>query len=301
MKIVSLVPSATEILCALGLADDIVAISHDCDHPAEIVNRPRMTATRLPPDLSSHEIDERVRQSAASGCKLHAIDKDLLRKLDPDLVVTQEQCSVCAIDRDGAICAVDEVNPSLKWLSLCAADFDGLYHDIRKLGEATSKRTAAESVICELTARLEFVVRQTTNRDRPRVFCLSWFDPLMAAGCWINEMVALAGGRDPLASDGVFSSPIAATRLLEDPPQFIFLMPCSFSQNRSLREWNGLSASKPWIELPAVREGRVFALESCLFHRSGPRLVQGVELMAALLHPNRFSFSGKHELSLKVA
>ena len=301
MRIVSLVPSATEILCSLGLREQIVAVSHDCDYPTEILDRPRLTATKLSPDLSSYEIDEKVRESASSGQSLYTIDTELLTRLDPDLVITQEQCRVCAVDRDHTICALEDLRLNTKWLSLSASDFAGLFRDILSVGLATGRGDAAQDLVSQLTRRLDVTAQQFGTERRPRVFCLSWFDPLMAAGDWIKEMLKLAGGNDPFGIGGFYSSRIAVNQLVPAPPEVIFLLPCSFSQARMAREWAGIRASEPWRHLPAVREGRVFTLESSLFHRPGPRLVDGVELMASLLHPGRCSFPAQSEFSGRVA
>jgi|SRR5579864_3426351 len=291
MRIVSLVPSATEILCALGLADEIVAISHDCDYPREILNRPRLTTTRLGPDLTSYEIDKKVRESAASGHSLYAIDTGWLRQLNPDLVITQEQCDVCAVDRDSAVCALEQVKLNALSLALTAVDFQGLYRDILNVGVATGRGHAAQNLIHKLTQRLDIVTQQAGPACRPRAFCLSWFDPLMAAGSWITQMVQLAGGDDCLGAGKLASSRLAVLQVSRAKPQVIFLLPCSFSQSRAAQEWAGIRDSEPWRDMPAAREGRVFALESSLLHRPGPRLVDGVELMASLLHPEHCSFS----------
>jgi len=301
MRIASLVPSATEILRALGLAQQIVAISHDCDFPADILDRPRLTATKIGPDLSSYEIDSSVRESAFSGHSLYRIDKEMLGRLRPDLIVTQEQCRVCAVDRDHTICTLEDMDLNTKLVSLSAIDFAGLYQDILSLGSATGRDDKAQKLVSELMARLELVVQRTAAASRPRVFCLGWFDPLMAAGSWISDMVRLAGGNDCLGCGGVTSSRIAFHQLLSESPQVIFLLPCSFSRERTVREWAAIRGSGPWHDLPAVHEGRVFALESSLFHRPGPRMAEGVALMASLLHPNRYSSPTQHEFARKVA
>lgn len=300
MRIISMVPSATEILCALGLAEDIVGISHDCDYPTEILNRRRLAGTMLGSELTSYEVDQRVRASVASGHSLYVIHSELFESLHPDLVITQEQCSVCAVDRDRTICTLESMKLSTKWLSLAATDFSGLYKDILDIGLATGHERQAEKLVAELAARLETVNGRTASEYRPRVFCLSWFDPLMSGGKWISRMVGLAGGDPRLGSPADASSRIAVDRLGEHAPEVIFLMPCSFSQNRTAREWTSIRDLSPWRDFPAVREGRVFALESSLFHRPGPRLVEGVELMAALIHPRRCSF-GEPDLWRKVA
>jgi iron complex transport system substrate-binding protein len=301
MRIVSMVPSATEILCALGLAKDIVGISHECDYPAEIMNRPRLTRTTLGSDLTSYEIDQRVRASAASGHNLYVIEAELFESLHPDLVITQEQCSVCAVDRDRTVCCLESMKLNTDWLSLAATGFSGLYTDILDVGSATGCRFQAEQLVAKLAARLERIAKDTASEYHPRVFCLSWFDPLMSAGTWITEMARLAGGDPRLGSEGEASSRIAVDRLRGESPELIFLLPCSFSQSRTAHEWTGVRDFSPWSDFPAVREGRVFTLESSLFHRPGPRLVDGVELMAALIHPRRCSFSAELDLWRKVA
>ena len=301
MRIVSLVPSATEILCALGLAEDIVGISHYCDYPAEIVNRARLTGTTLGPDLSSYEIDQKVRASAASGHSLYVIQTELFESLDPDLVITQEQCSVCAVDRDRTVCALENMNLKAKWVSLAATGFSGLYKDILAVGSATERSTQSERLVAKLAERLERIAKRTASEYHPRIFCLSWFDPPMSGGKWITQMVTLAGGDPRMGSETDVSSRIEVDLLRAEAPEVIVLLPCSLSQSRIVAEWAGLRDLLPWREFPAIREGRVFALESSLFHRPGPRLVDGVELMAALIHPRRCSFGTELDLWRKVA
>src|SRR5258707_9836090 len=196
MRIVSMVPSATEILCSLGLAKDIVGISHDCDYPAGILNRPQLTGTTLGSDLTSNEIDQKVRASAASGHSLYVVQTELFESLHPDLVITQQQCSVCAVDRDQTVCALESVNLDTTWLSLAATGFPGLYKDILDVGSATRRKPQAEKLVAELAARLERVKERTASDHHPRVFSLSWFDPLLSAGEWIPAMRRPAGG-DP--------------------------------------------------------------------------------------------------------
>jgi iron complex transport system substrate-binding protein len=300
MRIVSMVPSATEILYSLGLENEIVGISHDCDYPAEILDRPRLTATTLGSDLTSYEIDQKVRANAAAGQNLYAIQMELLESLHPDLVITQEQCSVCAVDRDRTVCALESMQLGAKWLSLAATEFSGLYKDICEVGSATGHRYQAEQLVSELAARLGRIAKQTASEYHPRVFCLSWFDPLMSAGKWITQMVKLAGGDPRLGSEEEASSRITVDRLRREAPEVVFLVPCSFSQSRTVVEWTSLRDLPPWKDFPAVHEERVFALESSLFHRLGPRLIDGVELMAALLHPDRCSFGPNLDLSRKV-
>lgn len=296
-----MVPSATEIVCSLGAEAEIVGISHDCDYPPEVLTRPRVTGATLGSDLSSYEIDAKVRASASSGHSLYFIQSELLEQLNPDLVITQEQCTVCAVDRKRTVCALGAMKLKTDWLSLTASGFSELFADIAAVGIATGRMREAEKLVGELASRLDYVTRQTAAVDRPSVFCLSWFDPLMAAGNWITQMVHLAGGDDRIGGRAVASSRIGGEELLKELPQVIFILPCSFSQSRSASEWADIRDYAPWADLPAVSNGRVFTLESNLFHRPGPRLVNGVELMAALLHPDRYLLSAESSLFRKVA
>jgi iron complex transport system substrate-binding protein len=186
-------------------------------------------------------------------------------------------------------------------LSLAASDFSGLYTDILSVGSATGQTDPAEKLVARLYQRIGRVIEQTALLDRPRVFCLSWFDPLMAAGGWINAMVKVAGGDQRLGGVSKASSRIDVRRIERESPEIVLIVPCSFSQERSAQEWIGIRDSSPWRDLPAVGEGRVFTLESSLFHRPGPRLIDGVELLAALIHPARCSFSAASDFSQKVA
>ena len=301
MRIISLVPNATEILCSLGLAEQIVGISHDCDFPVEILDRPRLTTTKLGPDLSSYEIDQKVRASASSGHRLHGIESNLLEGLHPDLIITQEQCDVCAVDRNHTVCALESIGLQTKLISLSANSFPELYKDILAVGFAAGHMQKAKDLVANMQDRVTRVAEQTSSLDHPRVFCLSWFDPLMAAGNWIAEMVRMAGGDPRMGSSGKASCRIDLNQIEAESPAILFLLPCSFSQKRTAQEWMRIRDASPWRELAATRAGRVFALESSLFHRPGPRLVDGLELMAALIHPGRCSFPAAREFSQKVA
>jgi iron complex transport system substrate-binding protein len=288
MRIVCLVPSATEIVCALGLAGEIVGISNDCDFPQEILDRPRLTSTKLAADLSSREIHAKVRNSAASACSLHTFDAELLRDLHPGLIITQEQCGVCALTQNDLVCALNKAGVGTTWLSLSATNFDGLYDDIFRVGDATARPSKAAALVRDLTRRLDRVAQCTANVQRPSVFCLSWFDPIMAAGSWISNMVERAAGEDRLGTRRLSSAAITIEQLHKASPEVILLTPCSFSQERTVGEWLALRGSPRWQQLPAVRQNKAFTLASSLMHRPGPRLVDGVEVIAGLLHPDCF-------------
>ena len=301
MRIVSLLPSATEILCAIGLADSIVGISHECDYPLEIRERPRVTRSQFPAELPSHEIDQRVQGSIARQESLYAIEAKHLAALAPDLVVTQRQCSVCAVGETDALRALGQVGSRARVVSLAASRFEELPEDIRKLGQATDSVEQAEAVVHQLRTRLEIVRDHTRNPHRPRVFCLSWFNPLMAAGHWMSQMVELAGGEDRLGARAGSSTILYPVTLEGYAPEVILLLPCGFTQSRTRREWESVRSQSFWANLPAVRAGRIFVLEGSLFHRPSPRLVDGVELLATLLHPERWGGSHNQTAAWRVA
>lgn len=287
MRIVSLLPSATETLCALGLADEIVGISHKCDYPCAIGNRPRLTKTALREDLPSEEIHLRVQESAKGQTRLYELDTELLATLQPDLIVTQDQCSVCAIGRDDVERAIQFSGCHARVVVLRAKRFREVIDDIGRLGSATRREEAAAALIRQLRVRQNELRRRTAQARRPRVFCLSWFNPLMAASHWMTEIVQLAGGIDGLGAGDGASSPLDASRLHSYEPETIFLMPCDFALERTVREWQDPVIQATCADLAAVRNGRVYAVNGSLFHRPGPRVLDGVELLASVLHPLR--------------
>lgn len=301
MRIVSLLPSATEILCALGLAEYIVGISHKCDFPARITDRPRLTKSVLGEDLPSAEIHRRVQNSAAAHSKLYELDAELLAKLHPDLVVTQDQCSVCAVGKGDVEEAVRFSGCQARVVVLGAARFDQVMDDIYRLGAATERRAAGAALIGRMRTRINELRRKTAPAGRPRVFCLSWFSPLMAASHWMRDLVELAGGFDGLGTQDSSSSPLSPARLASYDPEAIILMPCDFGLERTIREWQDPTVQFACRGLTAVRNGRVYAVKGSLFHRPGPRLIDGVELLASVLHPLRFRRAYASDAVCKVA
>jgi iron complex transport system substrate-binding protein len=301
MRIVSLLPSATETLCAMGLGDHIVGISHACDYPPEIVNRPHLTRSVLRADLASEEIHRRVQESAAGRSRLYELDSELLAKLGPDLIVTQSQCSVCAVGKDDVIEAVKASGCTAQTVVLRATRFGEVIEDIQRLGSATGCEEVASALVARMRMRLEDVQRRTAQARRPRAFCLSWFNPLMAASHWMTDIIALAGGSDGLGSVDGASTPLKTDRLLAYDPEAIFLMPCDFGLERTIKEWRDPAIQTLFGDLRAVRTGCVYALKGSLFHRPGPRLVDGVELLASVLHPLRIRHGHAAEAIRKVA
>lgn len=292
MRIVSLLPSATEIVFALGLGDQVVAVSHECDFPPEARQRPAVTRSPLHGHaLTSAEIDRRTTEERRAGRALYSLDVRRLQGLAPDLILTQELCDVCAVGQPEVERAVRELGSVPRVLSLEPNTLDDVLRTIEAVGAATGREAVASRLIGALRARIERVRQTVADVDQfPRVFCMEWADPPWVAGHWVPEMVALAGGRDVLGSVGAPSERVDWERVAAAAPDVVVLMPCGYDLRRTLAERPVVEALPGWAALPAVRAGRVYAVDgSSYFNRPGPRLVDGLELLAHLLHPERFS------------
>jgi iron complex transport system substrate-binding protein len=291
VRIVSLLPSATEMVCMLGLGDQLVGVSADSDWPAEVVQcLPVLNSVSIDTSsLSSKQIDAAASANGHSGASLYHVDPDLLRQLRPELILTQETCEVCAVSRRDVELATRTLGYTPRVHSLSAVTLGQVLEDLGTLARAADVSEddlrRAEQPLHE---RLERVRTRTTNAERPRVFCMEWLDPPYTAGHWMPEMVAIAGGCDELGTDGGPSRRIEWDDVLAYAPEVIVLIPCSLPLERVAAEFELLRALPGWAELRAVQAGRVFAGNTQLFSRSGPRLVDGVEALARMLHPERF-------------
>ncbi len=294
MRICSLLPGATEVVAALGLADDLVGVSHECDFPPEVRHKPVLVHAAIDAaHASSFDIDRQVRATLETAQPLYTLDVVGFAKAQPDLVITQDLCHVCAVTPDQLHHAIGALPTPPRVLSLNPATLDEMVADVERIGEATGRAARARALAAQLRARLQSIHAQVAPvAQRPRVACLEWLAPLYVAGHWVPEMVACAGGDDVLGVAGAASTPVTWEQVLAAAPEVLLLMPCGFTLNRTLRELDRLSfdSSWPgWQNLPAVRNGRVFAVDaSAYFSRPGPRLVDGVGLLAALFHPSSF-------------
>ncbi len=291
MRIVSLISSATEMLFGLGLEESIVGVSHECDYPPAANRLPRATFTNITADAPSGMIDQQVKELVAAGKPLYEIDLDLLVELQPDLIITQAQCDVCAIRYDDVVAAVAS-EPKLGTTQLVALNPESLgdvMKDIQRLGIATSRTARAAEYVSALEARIELVRSRTgtlAESQRPLTACIEWIEPMMIAGNWTPELIELAGGRQTWAVAGRHSTYTAWEDVRLADPEVIIVMPCGFDLSRTLREAASLSELPGWSEISAVRAGQVFAVDgNALFNRSGPRLVDSLELLAQLVHP----------------
>lgn len=289
-RIVSLVPNGTEILFAVGAGGQVVGVSHECDHPPEARRLPALTDSALPPGLAAAEIDRAVSAQVGGGESLYTLDEARIAALAPDLIVTQQLCPVCAVSTaqvDGAVRPLPRC-PDL--LSLDPRTLDDVLADVLRVGEATGRQEAAAALVDSLHGRLQEIRRRVAGRSRPRVAALEWLDPPFAGGHWVPEMIAWAGGVDVFAEPGAHSARLTWEQLQEADPDVIVAMPCGFDE-AGARAQVELIAQRPeigaeWQALRAVRDGRVHPVDAngC-FSRPGPRLVDGIEQLAALLHP----------------
>ncbi len=287
MRIVSLLPSATDIVCALGLNDCLVGRTHECDWPPGIEEVPVMTSDVLEvASMASREIDAAVGAAAHSGSSIYALDHDALAEAKPDLILTQELCEVCAVSyREVAVAArLLEAGPRI--VSLEPRCIEDILDNVSFVGTLTGATEAAEGVVADARIRLEALRRATEARGALRAFCVEWLDPVYAAGHWVPEQVALAGGTEELAHAGRESRRIDWEEVLSYRPEAIVLMPCGMPIERTVAELEVLVSRPGWEELPAVIEGRVWAVDGpSYFNRPGPRVVRGAEILAALFHP----------------
>lgn len=294
LRIASLLASATEILYALGLGDNVVAISHECDFPALCTSKPRVTRARINALASSGAIDAEVRSLMASGEPLYAIDADLLSALHPDLIVTQAHCEVCAVsDRDVRAVLRDRAElRGAKIVSLNPTTLEAVFQDIRTIGAATDHAATAEAYLAELHARLNVIAVRLAvipTHSRPTVACIEWIEPLMVAANWMPDLIARAGGQPVLTSSGARSTETSWEALRAADPDVIIVSPCGFDLSRTLAETPALLRHRAWKDLNAVRARRVFAVDgNAYFNRSGPRLVDTIEILAELIHPSIF-------------
>jgi len=291
MRICSLLPSATDIVMALGLGDSLVAVTHECDLPPGAAPVPVITSSRLPRHLASREIHNHVTASAHSGSSLYTLDQSLLERLAPDVILTQELCDVCAISYGEVATAVHRLDVSAPgprtMLSLEPQTLGAILDSIVAVGRVCGVADRAAALVAGLRSRIERIAdRAATVTRRPRVFAMEWLDPPYSAGHWVPEMVQLCGGRDELGRSGGFSEEVSWRQIADWDPEVLILMPCSFTLERTLDEAAGLAAPDGWSALTAVRSGRVYAVDaSRYFSRSGPAVVDGLEILAAIIHP----------------
>jgi iron complex transport system substrate-binding protein len=287
-RVVSLLPSATEIVCALGFEEALVGRSHECDYPESVRRLPACTAPKFDAVGSSREIDQSVREVAARALSVYAVDERLLRELKPDLIVTQSQCEVCAVSLDEVQRVVEEfAGTRPRILCLNPQTLADIWEDVQRTADALGEPQRGFDLVSALWSRVEQVAQLTRSRPaRPRVACIEWIEPLMVAGNWMPELVALAGGENLFVEVGDRSPRIEWEALRDQNPDVVMIAPCGFSIARSLEELDVLTRHPYWRTLKAVREGRVYVADgNQYFNRPGPRIVDSLEMLAEMLHP----------------
>ena len=295
MRIVSLISSGTEILFALGLGRQVLGVSHECDYPPDVRGLPRLTRSWIDSSRASGQIDDEVKVRLAAGGSLYEIDAETLCRLRPDLIVTQAQCDVCAV-RYADVVDLAQSRPELAGAKIVALNPHSLadvFGDIGRIAVATGAEAAAESVLARLRHSVSAIERATSelaDSERPRVVCLEWCEPLMAAGNWTPQLIELAGGRSCLAGAGAASDYVAWEAVRAADPDVLLIAPCGFDLARSRIEAAALARLPGLADLAAIRSGRAFILDgNAYLNRSGPRLVDTLELLAGLLHSRRVS------------
>ena len=283
------------MLFALGLGDRVVAVSHECDWPPEVTNLPRATFSLIAASATSGEIDNQVRELSTAGSALYGLDVDLIGRLQPELIVTQKQCDVCAVRYADVVSAVQS-DPRLKDTKVFALNplsLADVFADLKNLGAATGAESAAERCVAELEARIDAIRSKTAglaDEARPRVACVEWTEPLMLAANWVPELIELAGGKNGLSTGGQHSVYHDWADIWAYDPEVIVISPCGFDLPRSRLEARHPPQLPGWQECSAARNGRVFIIDgNAYLNRSGPRLVESTEILAHLFHPELFA------------
>lgn len=291
MRVVSLLPAATEIVAALGRTDALVAVSHECDHPPEVARLPRATRCAIHGNtLPSDAIDRWVGETLATTGTLYTMDKPLLRQLRPDVILTQRLCDVCAVAWDGVTAFAASLPGPPQVVNLEPTTLADVLADVRRVGAALGASVEAARVIAELEARIAAVRARTADARRRRCVVLEWLAPPFRSGHWTPELVAIAGGEEPLGRAGEDAARVSWNDVVASAPDVLVLACCGFDVARTLRDVGVLRAAPGWNELRAVRDGEIHVVDgSAYFSRPGPRLVDSLEMLAAILHPDRFT------------
>ena len=295
LRIISFLPAATEMACALGMEEQLVGVSHECDFAASVRNKQVVVKCSLPTEtMTQAEIDVAVAQCIHSGQPLYEVDQAAVGRLAPTHILTQTLCEVCAPSTGEVARALKALpsRPHILWFTPhCIGD---IFENLRELGADTGHSAAAEELISAARARLQQIAETTGKAARrPRVFCLEWIDPYYCCGHWVPEMIELAGGQDALGRKGVDSVRMQWSEIAKWSPEILVVSPCGFSLEKAVEQAKQLLQKPGWSDLPAVRNGQVFAVNAnAYFARPGPRVVRGVELLAHLFHPDLCTWDG---------
>jgi iron complex transport system substrate-binding protein len=303
MRICSFLPSATEIVYLLGLGDSLYGVSHECDYPPGASEKPKVVRSRIDSSsMTSQEIDAAVTGMMMRGENIYSVDEDALADGRPDLVVTQQLCEVCAVSFEDVQEAVGRLEVSPTVLSLDPHGVGDVLQDILRVGQHTGTQSVAHVAVFNLRARIDMIRRAVASSEaRPRVACIEWMDPVIAAGHWVPELVQIAGGIDVLVEPGAPSPRLDFDLLAEANPEVVVLMPCGMDVEKAKAEFDALPNRSQWENLTAFRNGRAYVVDSgALFSRSGPRLVDGLEVLAWILQPELFRDQPSADICLRL-
>jgi iron complex transport system substrate-binding protein len=303
MRICSFLPSATEIVYTLGLGDQLYGVTRSCDYPAEALSKPIVVRSILDEEgLTSADIDRIVKEHARNGQSVYHIDMEALRAAEPDLILTQQLCDVCAVGYDDVLTQVKDLPKQPRVVSLNPTSLGDVLQDMLTVGEVTGTSDRAKAAVSAAQRRIDAVRQQAAKATtRPRVFCLEWMDPLFVSGHWMPEMVEIAGGIDGVGNHGTPSTRIAWETVHHYQPEVVLLMPCGADVPKTLSELHNVQALPGWADLPAVRHGRLYAVDAgAYFSRSGPRLVDGLELLAQIIQPELFPWTAPATIAIRV-
>lgn len=291
-RVVSLIASATEIVAALGREDMLVGRSHECDYPPSVTRLPRVSTPLFPVGPSSRAIDLAVKDRLRMALSIYEVDARLLQSLRPDVILTQTQCAVCAVtpgDVERAVCEL--ADRPVRVVALEPNALGDVWEDIRRVAEALGEEERGRVLVSSLRARVLRIAARTATLPRRRLAVIEWIDPLMSAGNWMPELVEMAGGTSLFGEAGKHSPGMTWDALCAANPDTLLISPCGFPIARTLEELQQVRDQQGWGDLAAVREGRVFVADgNAYFHRPGPRLVESLEILAELLHPETFRF-----------
>lgn len=288
MRICSFLPSTTEIVYELGLGDSLVGVTHECNYPPEVKEKKVVIMSFLDhKKLSSKEIDDLVTKNAAEGKSTYLVDKDALKEANPDIILTQKLCEVCAVSGNQVMEAIEVLGHMPEIISLEPTTISEIFDTIITIGEATGTKERAIEITDNLKTRVERVRSQLENeRDRPRVFCLEWLDPPFVGGHWVPEMVEIAGGDNGLGKAGEPSFKATWEEIADFAPHKLFIMPCGFDIEKTIDELDVVISKDEWFALPATNKGEIYIVDAnSYFSRPGPRIVDGLEILAKAIHP----------------
>lgn len=293
IKIVSLLPSATEIVCALGLENNLVGRSHECDFPPEVKKLPACSEANIPDNLSSAKIDQKVKELLYDALSVYTVNREKIKELSPDVVITQAQCEVCAVSLKEVEEALEDfLDKKARIISLQPNSLDDILNDIRNVAGALGVTESGEKLVEELTERVDIIRHKLKFIDnKPTVACIEWLEPMMISGNWVPELVGIAGGIPALAEAGKHSPYINWVDIQLQDPEVIIVMPCGFSIERTLKEIDILLEQPGFNELKAVKNNRLYIADgNQYFNRPGPRIVDSIEILAEIIHPKQFIF-----------